>query len=635
MKNLVILVSLVLVTMFCSCVEEIDSPLTTGVITGTISDSHTGAPILGAEVTLTPGGYSFVTGSNGSFEFRGLKPGVYNMIVDKVGYAQGYMQYEVTAGYTLQSHVQIERIPDIIISNRDIIDFGNQSTSTLSFSIVNPNYQTLQWQITHNCNWIKSVTPSSGYLNYNMTETIVVVIDRDKLAEGSNQAVIVLHTVGKGAVEVTVKATGVYEEALSVSMVGVEDITSSSATLVGCILSDVEYTRRGFVYSTSQNPTLGTTIKNVTAPINSYDEYTCSINNLKVGNVYYVRAYAEDRNGTVCYSNNQVEFSVGESLGEVSMDNVSSYDVDLNNKKVLVSAYISDEGDPAYSERGFVYSTTNPTPTISDKKKPVAGSGRGSYTAYLTDVQLGHVYYVRAYLKCNSGVVYSGNTVSFSTQGSDPRVTTLSATDVSDINEYATLNGCVNAEGTPRYSECGFVYSDSNSMPTVSNNRKTVSFSGTGNFSAKLSYLDSSRTLYYRAYIKSDNGVFYGDVVKIFNPYFVVIPEQGIAVQRNDIGSGDWSTVNKQCENSTMGGYSDWRLPTIAELSYILDYTMQYKIGNFYDSQYWSKESAGGGYYYYYDDMWGVETALYDDIYCSGRAVRTMSHSELVNMGYR
>ena len=40
-------------------------------------------------------------------------------------------------------------------------------------------------------------------------------------------------------------------------------------------------------------------------------------------------------------------------------------------------------------------------------------------------------------------------------------------------------------------------------------------------------------------------------------------------VQLEDLGNATWDDANRMCENSTIAGHTDWRLPTLDELMVI------------------------------------------------------------------
>lgn len=74
------------------------------------------------------------------------------------------------------------------------------------------------------------------------------------------------------------------------------------------------------------------------------------------------------------------------------------------------------------------------------------------------------------------------------------------------------------------------------------------------------------------------------------------IASAGLMVQTEDLGCVDWNSAKLLCENSTVAGYNDWRLPTKEELMTL--YSNRELIGGFCNEQYWSSSEHGSSYYY-------------------------------------
>jgi len=73
---------------------------------------------------------------------------------------------------------------------------------------------------------------------------------------------------------------------------------------------------------------------------------------------------------------------------------------------------VTSDGGSAVSAKGICWATHS-LPTLSDITS-VDGVGLGAYNSYLTKLQAGTVYYVRAYATNKAGTAY-GNEVSFET----------------------------------------------------------------------------------------------------------------------------------------------------------------------------------------------------------------------------
>ncbi|MDE6702487.1 MAG: DUF2012 domain-containing protein [Muribaculaceae bacterium] len=447
--------------------------MTEGSIAGSVSDRTTGEPVATVNVTLSPGGNSTVTGSDGSFDFRNLEPGSYTLTINKEGYKQNSTEVYVKAGDPTSAHLLIERIPGIVTADRETLDFGeNQSLNTLSFNIVNSSYEDLAWEIEERCEWITEIKPEKGTLAYGKTEGIVVVIDRDKLNAGENKAVIVIRS-SQGSSQMNVTAVGTERILPKLNTLPVTDITYTEATFNGEIMEvgTPSYTERGFVYSFSANPTVENTIAKLTCTVTSNKQFSVKAPELTHSSTYYVRAYAINAAG-VAYSTNEVKFST-----EVPIPEIKTLDVvnaDFSSGTATFRGEVTFAGDPAYIERGFVYGTL-PEPTVNDNVLVANGAGEtGTYSKYVTGLPKS-TYYVRAYAKTSTLIVYGEE--------------------------------------------------------------------------------------------------------KIVEAEWIEIPSAGIAVQKTDLGIGNWKTADAMCKNSTIGGYTDWRLPTKEELMVL--FTNRDKIGSF------------------------------------------------------
>ena len=209
-------------------------------------------------------------------------------------------------------------------------------------------------------------------------------------------------------------------------------------------------------------------------------------------------------------------------------------------------------------------------------------------------------WYVMAYAKNNIGYAF-GDIISFEISGA-PDVETLEVKNITETT--ATLNGQVVYEGDPKYTEKGFVYSSSFPNPTVDDPESaTTKVIVTGNgkdFSANISNLTKDKTYYVRAYATRDAETVYGKTVSFIaaspKPYIVI---DNLAIQRTDLSKGaTMEYADYLCAQSRVGGFSDWRLPTLGELEFI--YKNKDIIGGFESSEYWSSTTYGQNAHYLY-----------------------------------
>ncbi|MBD5239754.1 MAG: carboxypeptidase regulatory-like domain-containing protein [Bacteroidales bacterium] len=499
--------------IFClliGCSSDDKEPLAdaSGSIAGSVSDMTTGEPVQTVNVVLNPGGKQTVTGTDGNFSFLNLKPGDYSLEIKKDGYESNNAVISVSANEIAQAHLLIERLPAVITTDRTLLEFGEELT-TLSFAIVNRGYTELTFRVEKgNCSWI-SVNPEEENIKAGQTTAIVVTINRELLASGANEAVLVVKSLnGGGNTEIKVTAIGEYRAQSAVNTLEPSDITSSSAVLNGEITNEgaPKYTERGFIWNTSQEMTLTSNTGHISVPVNDNKLFSSKIENLLSTQTYYARSYCK-QNGQIIYGN-IVAFSMSATSPKVetsSATNISSTSATLNGT-------VLESGTPAYTERGFcIVSNSYADPTVSDTKIVVSGSGQGNYSAQLTNLEYDTSYNFRAYV-IQGGKAYYGTTCYFSTSFNEANVVTSNVTNINYTS--ATLNGTIANPGDPAITERGFCYStNSYPAPTVSDNRIRVNGVATGAFKADIDNLEEDQTYYVRAYAIQNGEPIYGSTV--------------------------------------------------------------------------------------------------------------------------
>ncbi|MBP5590335.1 DUF1566 domain-containing protein, partial [bacterium] len=376
------------------------------------------------------------------------------------------------------------------------------------------------------------------------------------------------------------------------------NLTAGTATLNGKIesIGDPAYTERGFVYATIHNPTVEDNSKKV-APGSGTGDFSANISGLVLNTTYYIRAYAKSSQGTAYGS--EVTLNFKGTLATVKTN--AATNISIASKIATFNGSIENVGNPAYTERGFVYGITHNPNIVDDTKKIAEGSGAGAFSASVTNLEMNKIYYVRAYATNLQGTAY-GNEVTLDFSQKLPVVTTQEVTD--KTNTTATFNGTIVSIGDPVYTERGFIYGTM-PVPAVDDTGAiiiSVSGSGTGAYASSVNNLTTGTTYYVRAYAKVGTLIVYGNIVNFVAqlPPYVVLPG-GLFVARNDVGDKLTNTsASTMCNNSSLGGFTDWRLPTINELSTV--YSNKDLIGNFQEYGYWSSSYAGkyGGVYHYY-----------------------------------
>lgn len=226
------------------------------------------------------------------------------------------------------------------------------------------------------------------------------------------------------------------EVAPTVSTIEVAEITQTSATSGGSITDDggAPVIARGVCWSTNQNPTIN---DSNTEDGTGVGGFISRISNLEPNTKYFVKAFATNSVGTGYGS--AFTFTTLEAIKLPTL--LTTVVTEITQTSAISGGNITDDGAAAVTTRGVCWST-NPNPSINDNKTQ-DGSGVGSFTSSVSDLEPNTIYYLRAYAINSEGTGY-GDQVTFSTLESDPPVQILSPADDSFIHGMIPIVFSVN-----------------------------------------------------------------------------------------------------------------------------------------------------------------------------------------------
>lgn len=396
----------------CKPEENVDDTPKYGTIYGTVTDYSSGDPIANVNVKLNPRGETTLTGSDGTFQFNDLPAGSYSLSLSKNGYVDLDDDYVINIenGNSVQRAVQMQKqfsSLQIVDNNGNTIamlDFGaDEGVTQKTFSIFNDGNVTLEFTISKTADWIEEVLPSSGTVAIGDTKPISVILNRALLSGGENRSTLVVTTPGAGGAEIVVKAT--VPSLGTVVTDEVTEVTNNTAKCGGEVTDHggVAVIEKGVCFATTENPTVDNDHVSAGPGIGTF---ACNMTGLEDNTTYYVRAYVTNSVGTAYGL--QKSFT---TKGRPVVETLNA--TNLTENSADCSGNVSAEGGAEVTERGVCWSLAH-NPTINNNKK-ASGSGTGSYTCNLTNLNKNTKYYLKAYAINKYGVSY-GEEISFTTE---------------------------------------------------------------------------------------------------------------------------------------------------------------------------------------------------------------------------
>jgi N-acetylneuraminic acid mutarotase len=301
----------------------------------------------------------------------------------------------------------------------------------------------------------------------------------------------------------------------------VSTITTTSAETGGNVTSSggEAVTARGVCWSTAHSPTIA---DNKTMDGIGPGTFTSSIAGLTPNTTYYGRAYATNSVGTAY--GNEISFTAQIGVATLTTNAIA----DITESSAVSGGTITSNGGATVTDRGVCWSTFGNPTTANDKYSTTSSTGDlGIFIGYLTVLNQGTTYFVRAYAVNSAGTAY-GNELSFSALN----IVTTSAI-VSFTSTSAVVTGNIN------YGQIGVhligsgVCWSTSQNPTTANSRAPNS-TYSGIFTTNLTGLTQGTTYFVRAYAEYDNGpVIYGNELSFTTSF-----EPGTGTQKADFPGG-------------------------------------------------------------------------------------------------
>ena len=337
------------------------------------------------------------------------------------------------------------------------------------------------------------------------------------------------------------------------------DITTTSATLSGSVTKqEAEVTEAGFVWSTSsREPSL---TDNVAPATVSASQFTITLDGLREGSLVYYRAYAKYA-GTHTYGEVRSFKTAIDDKGQTVGANGTYFVQDFEDASTFPQAsgaqdaeyYVKGQGtwiynnafastNSSYNLEGSTMNLRLPkngsyvvTPVLNYGVKKATyygprkgdkltcytskdggqtwtavsqkGDGSNNFTITVEDMEVNRLKLAND----GSGDADIDNLAVYAqAYGTPAAVATGEATDIT--KNTAVLNGEILDPGDQPIQQSGFLWSTASTTPTLADNIAETESPENTQFSAMVSGLKASQTVYYRAFALSNAGYAYGEV---------------------------------------------------------------------------------------------------------------------------
>lgn len=399
-----------------SCASDSDEAGSVGSIYGVATDMETAEPMRGMGVELYRNGsllLKTVTYEDGHYEFSDLAPDNYVLKVAAEGYAAVEYKVVVEAGRQARQDMQLKSNQGSIFGTVTYAGTNTPVEGAEITLIVVPMFPELVATVYSDKNGyyeINNLKPHDYYYISAQKGDYYFEAYEDY---GSYGRRVVIKEGEKHQINFELAK---YEVPSPVNTLSVSDIYLGNVTFKGSykFLSHMGRCNIGFEYSKTADLSSGVQTIFFSEIVETRDErfFEQTVTGLEKG-VWYVRAFVQSD-----YSKEYL--GRGEILSFRYADPVlTTLDAtNINSSIATLNAVVEDEGNPAYLERGFVYSDVHPYPSIDDApettSKVVVSGKSPNYSINVYQLKPSTLYYVRAFARTSEGTSY-GNSMWFQT----------------------------------------------------------------------------------------------------------------------------------------------------------------------------------------------------------------------------
>ncbi len=323
-----------------------------GSVKGIVKDYADGHLIENCQISLTPGGKSFTTGSDGSYIYQGLEAGQYSMTFVKAGYDSATKTIDIKSGATTTVDVLLKAKSAFSLSET-MWDFGDLSINK-TFYCFNNSDADCSYEISNIPAWA-SFSKIKGVVKAGSNDSFIVTVDRDKVSAGNYSQNITIAYSGriKGGENLLLKMSKVVLSTPTVSTaVSATSVTKNTFDIDGAIVATggSQVISYGHCWNTEGNPTINDSRTNLGITTEALS-FRSNVAGLTMNTTYYVRAYATNSLGT-SYSeqitvttqdvaSNRWDGTMASSFAGGSGTSVDPYIIETGGQLLLMRNYSS------------------------------------------------------------------------------------------------------------------------------------------------------------------------------------------------------------------------------------------------------------------------------------------------------